>query len=214
MSASRVNKYEKRRKNTKLISILGTTGSILALVLAGMLIFGGNEEANVASDTETDESSQEEAGIERDEKENTAENNADDQSNTNDNSEANDLEEENSDVNIQQTEPSDDNVSEAYTGDWEAVGTEQTEPHTVNYSDGSQDREELRKAVAAATGLDEESFTMWYVERNGDQRVINTVSSSDGSEIYRVYNTWVPSEGWQPTKVEELIENDQKWRFE
>src|SRR5699024_10244213 len=119
-------------------------------------------------------------------------------------------EEDNQEVDTEQVEPSDDNVIEAYTGDWQPVGTEQSEPHTTNYSDGSQDRQEMRKAVAAATGLDENNFIMWWVERNGDQSVINTVSDPNETEIYRVYNTWVANEGWQPIKVERLKENDKK----
>ncbi|SFD56549.1 Protein of unknown function [Lentibacillus persicus] len=211
MPASRLNKYEKRRKNTKLISILSATGSVLAIVLLGLIIFGGSDEASETKDPLPEN----ESVTKTEENENTAVNKSD----TTENSLAKETNiendsEMNGDVNLEQTEPSDDNVSEAYTGNWQAVGTEQTEPHTVNYSEGSQDRQEMRKAVAAATGLDEERFIMWWIKRNGDQRVINTVSSSDESELYRVYNTWVPDEGWQPTKVEKLKENDQKWRFE
>lgn len=211
MPASRLNKYEKRRKNTKLLSIFSATGSVLAVVLLGLLIFGGGDEAS-----ETKEPlSENESVTQTEENANTSVN----QSDTTENSLAkktnidNDTEM-NGEVNLEKTEPSDDNVSEAYTGNWQAVGTEQTGPHTVNYNEGSQDRTEMRKAIAAATGLDEERFIMWWIKRNGDQRVINTVSSSDETELYRVYNTWVPNEGWQPTKIEKLKENDQKWRFE
>ncbi len=111
-------------------------------------------------------------------------------------------------------ESSDDNVIEAYTGNWEPVGTEQTEPHTINYDEGSQDRKEMRQAVVAATDLNVNAFVMWYISRNGEQEVLATVSSQDESEVYRVYLSWVSNKGWKPTKVERLKENDQKWRFE
>ncbi|SFA69607.1 Protein of unknown function [Lentibacillus halodurans] len=226
MPTSRVNKFEKRRKNTKLLSILIVVASILIIVLLGMLIFGGDDEADKTDDNQTEQTADGSSqGDEADsdstpeEQDDSAENNTDTEANDSNNGtgseDESDSEEENSEeVTTEQVEPSDDNVIEAYTGDWQPVGTEQSEPHTINYNDGSQDRQEMRKAVASATGLDEANFTMWWIERNGDQKVINTVSNADESEIYRVYNTWVPNEGWQPTKVERLKENDQKERFE
>ncbi|WP_010531072.1 DUF1510 family protein [Lentibacillus jeotgali] len=214
MSTSRVNKYEKRRKNTKLLSTFIIVGSILVIVLIALLIFGGSDEAGKSGDNQTNQSSsQEEASNSNSESEGES-GSADgsDESGTNNDSDMD--EENNGETETEQVEPSDDNVAEAYTGDWEPVGTEQSEPHTINYNEGSQDRNEMRQAVAEATGLDVNNLTMWWIERNGDEKVINTVSDPDETEIYRVYNQWIPNEGWQPTKVEELKENDQKWRFE
>ncbi|MFD1362975.1 YrrS family protein [Lentibacillus salinarum] len=220
MPSSRVDKYEKRRKNTKRLSLLIVFAGILVVVLLGQLMFGGDDEAkeDEQGDSEaeqaTDETLQDdEQGASTDSGQDREENSSDEET-----SSAGDSGTEGENTNevrdTEQVEPSDDNVMEAYTASWDPVGTEQSEPHTIDYSDGSQDRQEMRKAVAAATGLNEDDFTMWWIERNGDQNVINTVSDPDESEVYRVYNTWAADEGWQPIKVERLKENDQKWRFE
>lgn len=50
----------------------------------------------------------------------------------------------------------------------------------------------------------------WWIENGGDQKVIATVSDTAETEVFRVFLSWVDNEGWQPTKVEILIENDKK----
>lgn len=215
MPTSRVNKFEKRRKNTKLLSTLIVAGSILLIVLFGILIFGGDETDE--ADNEQGSPQEEETDSASEKQNASAENNTDPNGSTDETGSTEDSDTEegnNQEADTEQVDPSDDNVIEAYTGDWQPVGTEQSEPHTINYDEGSQDRHEMRTAVASATGLDGDNFTMWWIERNGDQQVINTVSDPDETEIYRVYNTWLANEGWQPTKVEQLKENDQKARFE
>src|SRR5699024_12140315 len=52
---SRLNKYEKRRKNTKTISILFIIGSILLVFLIGLLIFGGEDSAEKNPENKTTE---------------------------------------------------------------------------------------------------------------------------------------------------------------
>jgi len=216
---SRVNKFEKRRKNTRYISILLVTGSVLLVVLFGMWIFGDssddemvdsenppsengtNEDDNddeVLITEEDAEDSQETEGTESDE---TDENNE----GTEEDDEENSL---NEDVETEETEPSDDNVIEAYTGNWEPVGTEQEGPHTTDYSDGSQDRIEIEEAIVYATGLNGSDMTTHWVGNDGEQRVVATVSAGERSEIYRVFLSWIDGEGWQPTKVEVLEEVD------
>lgn len=211
MPNSRVDKYEKRRKNTKLLSLFIVLASILVVVLLGSLIFGGDDneteqpaDESLQEDTDANsESDEQDASADRE----TEANDSDEGTSSEDDSDTE--KENNEEVNTERVESSDDNVIEAYTGNWQPVGTEQSEPHTINFSEGSQDRQEMRTAVAAATGLNETDFIMWWIEGNGEQRVINTVSDPDETEIYRVYNTWIPNKGWQPTKVEELRENDQ-----
>ncbi|MFA1820495.1 YrrS family protein [Virgibacillus oceani] len=213
---SRVNKFEKRRKNTKYISILLITGSVLLVVLFGMWIFGGeNDDESVESedpssdndsndiviiDENDDESNEEEEGTESNEGDENNEGTEED-----DEDENNVLNEE---VEMETAEPSDENVIEAYTGNWQPVGTEQEGPHTTDYNDGSQDRIEINQAVVYATDLDEDDMTTHWVGNDGEQRVVATVSDSDHTQIYRVFLTFIDGEGWQPTKVEVLEEID------
>jgi len=213
---SRVNKFEKRRKNTKSISILVIVGGILLIVLIGFWIFGGGDDES-AEDTQTqNEEESSDFLITEDEEEQSDEEATDDESagDSNDNESSSEEEtntnDENENIDIETVEPSDDNVSEAYTGNWEPVGTEQEGPHTTNFSDGSQDRIEIKRAASIATGINEDNMVEWWVENGGDQQVIATVSDKDETQTYRVFLSWIDNEGWQPTKVEELIENDKK----
>ncbi|MFB4166556.1 YrrS family protein [Virgibacillus sp. JSM 102003] len=222
---SRVDKFEKRRKNTKSLSVFLVLGSLLLIVLIGVIIFGGDDEGNKTAENQSnnapEESEQagenpEESTSNEEEQSATEENGSENNSDSSDSTNETDTEEKNnnSEVETEQAEPSDGNVTEAYTGNWKPVGTEQTGQHTINFKDGSQDRKEMRKAAAVATGLDEESLIMWWVSRDGNQKVLATVSNSENTEVYRAYLTWVEDQGWKPTKVEKLKENDQEYRFE
>ncbi|GAA0442790.1 YrrS family protein [Lentibacillus halophilus] len=231
---SRINKYEKRRKNTRSLSVFIVLGSILLIALVLVLIFSGGDESNTGTDESStssnndteqkeaeqhDETGQSQSSNDRVDSENSMDkpannNSTNDQTDGDDSGDNNDNNDSMDSVDTEQVSPSDDNVIKAYTGDWKPVGTDQSGPHTTDYNEGSQDREEMREAVAAATGLNVDTFTMWYVSRNGDQQVLTTVSSNDESTVYRVYLSWIKHKGWKPTKVERLKENDQKWRYE
>ncbi|MFD1850199.1 YrrS family protein [Oceanobacillus bengalensis] len=216
-NSTRKNKFEKRRKNTKSISVLLVVGVILLLILIGMWLFGGNDDESTdeveqgqvdnndnqlieerEEETDTDENELNEEGSVEDSESGTTEDseNLDDE-NVN-----------NEEVVTEEVEPSDDNVAEAYTGNWQPVGTEQEGPHTVKYDNDSQDRLEMRKAIQLATGLNDSNYREWWVANGGDQKVVATVSDAEETEVYRVYLSWIDNEGWQPTKVEILIEND------
>lgn len=204
---SRINKFEKRRKTTKSITILLLLGSVLIIVLLLMWIFGGNDKESkgpegASSEIQRDENDSDDRRNEEDTDESTDEAESDKKKSEDDEDEDKDEDE----VETEKVEPSDDNVTEAYTGNWKAVGTEQSGSHTTNYDEGSQDRIEMESAIQLATGLDD--MTALWIGNGGDQKVIATVSSSDNSEIYRVYLSWIEGEGWQPAKVEELKESD------
>ncbi|TRM08760.1 DUF1510 family protein [Lentibacillus cibarius] len=215
---SRVNKYEKKRKNTKSLSVFIVLGSILVIALVILFIFGGDDQTDSASNGQKETEQDTQASSKENESDNNSSDDVDkpgnkgaEQDNGEDNSEDTGSSER---IATEKVEPSDDNVIEAYKGDWKPVDTEQSEPHTINFDEGSQDREEMRQAVTTATDLNEDKFVMWWIARNGEQKAIATVSSDDESDIYRVYLSWVSNQGWKPTKVERLKENDQKWRFE
>lgn len=211
---SRSNKFEKRRKNTKKISILMIIASILIVILLAIWLFGGKEKDTSTPDTDTPES--ESMAIEGNpnsdnQDENSSEVNEEAEDLPNENFE-NDIDEdleinENGDieVEIEQVDPSDDDVIEAYTGDWPPVGTEQEGAHTTNYNDGSQDRIEIKQAIMSVTGLSEDLIEHW-IGNGGDQKVIATVANQENLEFYRIYLSWIDNQGWQVTKVERLKE--------
>ncbi|MFC3039139.1 YrrS family protein [Virgibacillus xinjiangensis] len=220
-SGTRVNKFEKRRKNTKAISILLILGGILLLVLLSIWIFGGNGD-QAAQDTNEQQSSDsgfiindDEADKETaDDGEGSSESQQEDEdqqsqdnASENESAEDNEDEKESDELEKEPADASDGNVKEAYTADWEPIGTEQEGEHTTVYEEGSQDRKEIAQAAAMATGLNaQEMKTVWVGNNNHPQKVRTTVATSDYSEIYRVFLTWVDGEGWKPTKVEELYE--------
>jgi len=238
---SRLDKFEKRRKNTKLMSYLLIAAGILIVVLIGTFVFSDSEASKEREQASTgiknEQPAQEEkAKAERDsiekkkeieakekaEKEETEKQKAEeekqkqeqeqkDKDKDKDKDEDED-EDKDKDVKTKRVKSSDDNVAEAYTGNWKPVGTEQSGSHTTNYDEGSQDRNEMEKAIQSATGIS--SMTTWWIERGGEQKVVATVSNkSDQSEVYRVHLKWVNDKGWKPSKVELLKENDQKYRF-
>lgn len=215
---SRLSKFEKRRSHTKLISILIIVASILLLILLAIWIFGGKDEKGVdpeesAPDIENAEKEDDPDSEDNDTNDSPENDETDDISGEEPESDATgvdeDQDEHDSAVEIKQIAPSDDNVSEAYTGDWQAIKTAQEGPHTTDYADGSQDRIEIKQAIMLATGLDEDLRT-WWVGNGGDQKVVATVSDHNDTKTYRVYLSWIDNEGWQPTMVEILKENDKK----
>ncbi|GIO21840.1 YrrS family protein [Oceanobacillus sp. J11TS1] len=237
MSQTRSNRFEKRRKNTNAITILSIIIGLVIVVFLAVWLFGGNSssEADTASnasasksasneekggDAEDDgngflitdpnskdkdktESGDDDAGEDKKEKDN-----ADKEEDAEEDESKKEDKEDNQYEDREPADPTDSNVKEAYTGDWDPVGTEQEGAHTTNFNDGSHDRIEIKRAVSKVTGLDEGSMIEHWVGNNGPDKVVATVSDSSNSEVYRVFLDWVDGEGWQPTQVEELIEND------
>ncbi len=212
---SRLNKFEKRRKNTKKISLLMIIAGVLILILLAIWIFGGKDKdaspnddlENIEIEENLNSADQEENKVVDDEeagnqsREDSGNSIVDENIEINENLDG----EEGIEVETEQVEPSDDNVIEAYTGNWQPIGTIQEGPHTTNFENGSQDRIEIKQAVMSATGLGEDLIEHW-VGNGGDQKVISTVASQGNIEIYRVYLSWIDQEGWQVTKVERLNE--------
>lgn len=220
---SRINKFEKRRRNTKKISILMVIAGILLLVLLFIWIFGDKDKGSTDQDNHDDPIVIEEKpepgeqndnhnseNQREDEQENENENNDSSEIDTNDEdaeNNENDDQEEDFQVDTEQIESTDENVIEAYKGNWKPIGTVQEGPHTTNYNDGSQDRIEIKQAVMSATGLGEDLTEHW-IGNGGDQKVVATVANPGNTEIYRVYLSWVDQEGWLVTQVERLKELD------
>ncbi|MDY0396823.1 YrrS family protein [Virgibacillus halophilus] len=200
-SKSRLDKFEKRRKNKKRISLLLLIAGVLVVVLAGIWLFGNgsNEASNQPAENEN-------IKITEDDGDNGHETNDTEQADKDDSEKDKEDSTDDKEINKKKVETDDSNVVEAYTADWDPAGTDQSGPHTTNYDDGSEDRKEIAHAAADATGLDENDLTTYWVGNAGDQNVTTTIYNSDQSEIYRVALSWVENKGWQVTKVEKLKE--------
>ena len=105
------------------------------------------------------------------------------------------------------TEPSNDTNIESVVIDsgWQPIGTEQSGDHVSSYDGSSVDWNEKVKALGYAANLDPSNMFVKHIGNGGSpQKSIGTVTSKDGSEIYRISLEWVNGEGWKPTKKEIL----------
>lgn len=210
---SRSTKFEKRRKNTKRLTFMIVAAVILIIVLIIVMLFSGG--SGDKEETKTPPPKQVEQPEDKNDNEDTdsyekstdeTEDNKSDESNVEDDQTTEDS---SGKIKTERVESSDDNVAEAFTGNWEPIGTSQTDAHTINLDEGTADRNEIEEAVTVATGID--SMTVWWLSRAADDQVEATISNkADQSEIYRVHLQWVDEKGWKPTKVEMLKENDKK----
>ncbi|WP_319466541.1 YrrS family protein [uncultured Trichococcus sp.] len=186
-------------KRNNLLVVLGViAAAFLGLVLLYNIFYGNDEEPSVAADnqtnsqnmiiTESDDSSKKSSSAEE-------------------SSEKEKKEEKDTETETEEVPSTDENVTKAYTGDWEPTGTTQTGEHTTtDFSDGSADRNEIKQAVAAATGISADNMIEWWIGNAGAQQVTATVSDTQKETIARVQLKWVDGEGWQVMLVEELDE--------
>lgn len=209
---TRSNKYDKERKTVKILTFAVVIAALIVIILLVMSLFsGGDKPQEVATESSNMviKNSEESAQSEAQSSESSSESNSESESSESESSESEESEESES-VETEEAEPSDENVAEAYTGDWKPVETEQEGEHTTDFTDGSQDRTEIKSAAAVATGLNESDMIEWWVENGGEGQVVATISDSAQTKTYRVYLSWVDDQGWQPTKVEQLKENDKQ----
>lgn len=211
---SRVSKYKKRRSVKRSIITLSLLGTI---ILFGLFIsFISGNDAKTAKDKsysiEVNKSEEEVNPTVADNHENDADEQAaqqDDQQRAIDEEETLETEEatiddivDNESVEGKVVASEDPNVIKAIEGDWQPIGTVQEEPHESTFDKESVDWNEMVKAIESVVPLDD--MTLHWLGNGGEQKAIGTVSTPDGSEIYRVYISWVAQEGWKPTRVEQL----------
>src|SRR5690625_3276938 len=212
---SRSNRRRKKRKNNRNLMIFLALAFLFFTILLSLIVLNKNVDSEVEQDATTDEKEQTENQTNNDtEKEASHSNDDQDTSDSNDEEDKkgeNNEEESNESVKeVEQEEIEDSNVKRAFVGEWSPVGTTQEGTHTTNYSNGSQDRKEIKKAVSKVTKVAEDNMVEWRVENGGDQKVIATISDDNETEFYRVYLSWIDNEGWQVNKFEELKKNDKK----
>ncbi|MCP8616949.1 YrrS family protein [Salirhabdus salicampi] len=205
---SRVSRYEARRRKTRKLNVILLLAVFTGLFLIVNLFFFNDSADNPASNHSNSINSSGPAGEDEENEEGNGEGQADEEQQHGETERNDDLEE--------GIENADENVLETIVKDWEPIGTEQDEPHVTTYDDSTVDWEEMILAVHYATELEEGDSIIWWVKGSNEdpQKPVITVSNRDQTETYRVYLHWVTENGWEPTKVELLKENDQKWRFE
>ncbi|OXS80479.1 DUF1510 family protein [Domibacillus enclensis] len=210
--SSRAERKTKRRKTNRILNT-AIAVVVLLIIIVGFTIFaGGNNDEEQAVQEETqqeqsagvsDEESDEPAEEPAEEPEQTEEPAADEESDE-------PAEEETKDEETVVSEGTEPNVEQDIVNPgWESVGTSQSGEHTNSFEMDSTDWQEKEQALAYATGIPLSDMTVWYISGNGPQAAIGTVSpKSNQNEAYRVHIEWVDGEGWKPTKVQKLKEND------
>lgn len=219
---------KKRRMNIWLNGLIGV--AVLAILfVGGSMIFGGGSEPVTQNDTNQNEEQDNgplnipEADAEDENTEesnsvfniNTADNEENNLNNNNEgnseNNNENNEENNNNDDNNENNEENNDNNDERpeTEGNWEPIGTVQSEPFTISFERGSTNWNEMVQALTYATGLSEDEVTLWRIENGGDQKsAVGTLSTPENSNTpYQVRIEWVTNEGWMPVSVERLNSN-------
>ncbi|MDQ0231552.1 YrrS family protein [Metabacillus malikii] len=220
---SRFEKRDKRRKTNIVLNTLIGIVVVLIVFIGSQLILGGNDADKTAKYNEQPEIklANEENTIKEQNEKDTNDNDADtkSESNESDTTEPSDdvvedetahnernLDDDNSeDTTITAGEPGSGVEETIESSGWEPVGTSQSEPHAADYTKGSQDWNEMTRALSYATGIPENDMIIWRLENNGSPNdAVGTISPKDKSAKFKVYITWVENKGWKPTKIEKL----------
>lgn len=213
-SYSRLNRFEKKRKNTKWLSVFIIIGAILIVAFVAILVVSTLED-DIATDPELespvpDPNDDQEQEVEDD----IEDNNENDTDPSEDPDEDDELTEQDpNDFDLEFIDSDEDNVEFAYTSDWEPIATEQSEPHEITWEQTSQDWQEMMKAAELATGVDVDDMYYLWVSGNGSESVVATFSNSAMDEHFRVYISWIENQGWQPEHVDMLNTHDQMHNF-
>ncbi|WP_440895917.1 YrrS family protein [Amphibacillus sp. Q70] len=215
-SYSRLNRFEKKRKNTKWLSIFIIIGAILIVAFVAILVVSTLEDDDIATDPEL-ESPGPDPNDEDEDQEHETENDPDDSEDPDPEEDPDEddglTEQDPNDFDLEFIDSDEDNVELAYTSTWEPIPTEQSEPHEITWEQTSQDWQEMMKAAELATGVDVDEMYYLWVSGDGDQSVIATFSNSAMDEHFRVYITWIENQGWQPEHVDMLNTHDQMHNF-
>lgn len=209
----------KRKKNNILNILIGIV--ILLIIIVTVSIVTGDDEKETANTSKTESSLQEEneenESVKQEEEvesEDEVETSTESTNSTSSNENTTTEKEENVSTDINETEAgtvttessADANVESVIVDSgWQPIGTEQSGDHVSSYDSKSVDWDEKVKALAYAANLDTSNMYVKYIGNGGSpQKSIGTVTSKDGSEIYRISLEWIDGEGWKPTKKEKL----------
>ena len=224
--SSRLNRYEKKRKNTKWLTFFIVIGTILILAFISIIFLTGSDE-DVAQDPdveisdsadENDQNEDNQANDEQDNQVDQGDNDADSPDESVDQEAESDqgeevAEQDPNDFDLEIVDSDDENVEYAYTSSWSPIPTEQEEPHEITWEQSSVDWNEMMKAAELATGIGIDDMYYLWVSGNGPQSVTATFSNSAMEEHFRVYITWIEGQGWQPERGDVLENQDEMGRF-
>lgn len=221
---SRARKYKKRRSVTRSITIFSLLAILLALALILTFIIGKKDqqvkndikepaETELVDDDSINEQQEGSKDLDNDSEatdspDATDGNNNDDiESETVNGDENSTSSDQRTDLDnhsvIGETVSSDDpNVIAAYEGDWQPIGTSQSEPHELVFDKDSTDWKEMVSAIESVVTID--NMIIHWLGNNGPQKAVGTVSAPNHADIHRVYLSWVPQQGWRPTRIEQL----------
>jgi cell division protein FtsN len=227
-SNSRSGYRSKRKKTNIVLNSLIIVVLLLIIFVAYNIFATGNDKASPKKESTKTEQTVTENKENTDQKE-AEEVTADDENLTDTAAEEEELSEdaatpEDSATTEAETTPEDEEQAEVTEGDsnsneikatensaWQPVGTSQTGEHTPVYDKSSIDWQEMLNAMSYATGLDKGNMTVYWLGR--DKSTTNgsfgTVASKDNQQKFNVYLQWVDGQGWKPTKVEDLTQNDE-----
>ncbi|MFC0561877.1 YrrS family protein [Halalkalibacter alkalisediminis] len=190
-------RYEQRKKKrlNRVLNVAISIVTILILFFAYQIFFGSPSTEEVTTNEIVEEEEQELTESSEETQETSAEMES---------------EENKPEINEESTEDEvieEEDLEMVPEGEWEPVGTEQTE-FTPNFSSGSTNRLEMEKAIRYATGLDH-NMTVWRIENGGSPtRVRGVVSGPDHpGQPYEVYIEWVDGQGWKPVEKRQLTTN-------
>lgn len=213
-SGQRYARRAKRRKTNIILNTMIAIVIILILIVGGKIFFGGEnkdkEQATGALTTENNKEQSQEDQSQQADKQTSEDKGAD----TDENIVDDEPDEENDEIvsdEIIETESDENNVEKVIVNPgWKPIGTEQTSGHQSSWTPGTVDWNEKLQAAAYATDIPVESMIPWWVARgdNPDNQAVLTVSAKGSSDFFRVYIDWIDGEGWKPTVVKKLIEND------
>ncbi|MEM1502246.1 DUF1510 family protein [Domibacillus sp. 8LH] len=218
--SSRAERKTKRRKTNRILNT-AIAVVVLLIVIVGFTIFAGGNDEETAAPEKAQETKQEQTTAvsdEETEKEQAAET-TEEPAETDEQTEEEKAVEKTEEQTEDKTEDKEEVVvsegtepnveQDIVNPNWEGIGTTQSGEHTSSFETDSTDWQEKEQALSYATGIPQENMTVWYISGNGPQAAIGTVSpKSNQDEAYRVYIEWVDGEGWTPTKVQKLEEND------
>ncbi|WP_449537067.1 YrrS family protein [Ferdinandcohnia sp. Marseille-Q9671] len=212
----RSERRAKRKKVNRILNVLIGLVIILIVFFGGKLIFGDKNVEDTVSSNQSNQPKDNKSTAPDEKEDKTKE----EEQTTTEKSDK-DKEQENEKDKDDKTAPKSEEAAVVTEGDpnsnvakvienpaWKPIGTEQTEPHSIVYDEGSTDRNEMEMAASYATGFDRSDMVVWWLGRNGENSITATVSSKTTKQVQRVYLDWVPNEGWKPVKIEELKENE------
>lgn len=217
---SRLDQRNHKRKKNNILNILIGIVILLIIIVTVNIVTGDNDEdsANTSKtkSEQVEESTENESENEEKEKESeevvgssteSADSSSSTEETTTETEENENTETEGNEDSTVTTEPSNDSNVESVVIDsgWQPIGTEQSGEHVSSYNSSSVDWDEKVKALAYGANLDPSNMYVKYLGNGGSpQKSLGTVTSKDGSEIYRISLEWVDGEGWKPTKKEIL----------